>query len=401
MTSVLIAGGTGMLGRSIASHLLDQPDVDVRLLVRDSSPGDPGKEGAIQHLVSRGASIVAGDVSDPASLDQATQGVDVVISALQGRSEIIVDGQVALAEAAVRNGVRRFFPSDFAIDLFAAPDGAPQFDLRKQADAIIDALPLQVVHVLNGAFMDMMLDPETAGIVNLQNNTARLWGTGDEPFNLTTVDDTAHFTALLATDPADISGVRAVSGAETTFNTIIAETERLADTTLAVQILGDADDLRRITAEADDPWSVIRQWYFLSMITVPPLPRSEVKNTMARSDVFVAPAVLESFGIAALEAHAAGLPVVGRRGTGCRTSSATARVACSSAATARWRRCSRGWRRSARTRACRARPPCSSSAGRRWSSAIARSTPKPVPPAVSGSRTARRCGGPRDGHAGR
>ena len=275
MTSVLIACGTGMLGGSIASHLLDQPDVDVRLLVRDSSPRDPGKEGSLQHLVSRGASIVPGDVSDSASLDQATQGVDVVISALQGRSEIIVDGQVALAEAAVRNGVRRFFPSDFAIDLFAAPDGAPQFDLRKQADAVIDALPFQVVHVLNGAFMDMMLDPETAGIVNLQNNTARLWGTGDEAFNLTTVDDTAHFTARLATDPEDISGVRTVSGAETTFNAIITETERLADTTLAVQILGDADDLRRITAEADNPWSVIRQWYFLSMITVPPFARTD------------------------------------------------------------------------------------------------------------------------------
>jgi len=46
------------------------------------------------------------------------------------------------------------------------------------------------------------------------------------------------------------------------------------------------------------------------------LPRSQVKVAMASSDVFVAPAVLESFGIAALEAHAAGLPVVGRRGTG-------------------------------------------------------------------------------------
>jgi glycosyltransferase involved in cell wall biosynthesis len=46
------------------------------------------------------------------------------------------------------------------------------------------------------------------------------------------------------------------------------------------------------------------------------LPRGEVKQAMASSDVFVAPAVLESFGIAALEAHAAGLPVVGRRGTG-------------------------------------------------------------------------------------
>ena len=51
-----------------------------------------------------------------------------------------------------------------------------------------------------------------------------------------------------------------MSGAETTFNAIIAETERLAKTTLTVQILGDADDLRRITAEADNPWSVIRQW---------------------------------------------------------------------------------------------------------------------------------------------
>jgi phosphatidylinositol alpha 1,6-mannosyltransferase len=46
------------------------------------------------------------------------------------------------------------------------------------------------------------------------------------------------------------------------------------------------------------------------------LPRSEVKLAMASSDVFVAPAKLESFGIAALEAHAAGLPVVGRAGNG-------------------------------------------------------------------------------------
>lgn len=46
------------------------------------------------------------------------------------------------------------------------------------------------------------------------------------------------------------------------------------------------------------------------------MPRSEVEAGMANADVFVAPAILESFGIAALEAHAAGLPVVGRRGTG-------------------------------------------------------------------------------------
>ncbi|SDS35893.1 NmrA-like family protein [Friedmanniella luteola] len=270
MTTVLIAGSTGMLGKLIAAHLLDQDGVEVRLMARDSTRPDPEKAAALEGLTARGAVLVPGDVNDPASLAEATRGVDVVVSALQGGPTVIIDGQVALAEAAVGNGARRFIASDFALDLFAAPEGAPQFAMRRQADAAIDAMPLQVVHILNGAFMDMMLYPQTAGIVDLHTDTARLWGTGDEPFNLTTVDDTAQFTARLATDPDDISGVRRVSGAETTFNTIIAKTGTLTGRPLTIQVLGDADDLRRITAAAQDPWSVLTEWYFLSMITVPP-----------------------------------------------------------------------------------------------------------------------------------
>lgn len=214
-------------------------------------------------------------MTDPASLDRATAGVDVVVSALQGAPAVIVDGQIALAESAVRNGVRRFVPSDFAIDLFAAPEGAPQFAMRRGADRAIDALPLQVVHVLNGGFMDMMLDPNTAGIIDLDKATAMVWGSGDERFNLTTVEDTARFTARLATDPADVSGVRYLSGAETTFNEIIAETERITGKPLTRNVLGSAEDLRRITADAPDPWSVVPQWYFLSMLTVPPFPTTD------------------------------------------------------------------------------------------------------------------------------
>jgi glycosyltransferase involved in cell wall biosynthesis len=43
---------------------------------------------------------------------------------------------------------------------------------------------------------------------------------------------------------------------------------------------------------------------------------ARVLEHLARSDVYVAPAVLESFGLAALEARGVGLPVVGRLGTG-------------------------------------------------------------------------------------
>lgn len=46
------------------------------------------------------------------------------------------------------------------------------------------------------------------------------------------------------------------------------------------------------------------------------LPRQRIARMFERTDLFVAPAVLESFGIAALEARCAGLPVLARAGCG-------------------------------------------------------------------------------------
>ena len=44
--------------------------------------------------------------------------------------------------------------------------------------------------------------------------------------------------------------------------------------------------------------------------------RSGIRELYRRADVYIAPATLESFGIAALEARCAGLPVLARRRTG-------------------------------------------------------------------------------------
>ena len=45
-------------------------------------------------------------------------------------------------------------------------------------------------------------------------------------------------------------------------------------------------------------------------------PREQIRDLYRRADVFVAPADLESFGIAALEAHCAGVPVLAKSGNG-------------------------------------------------------------------------------------
>lgn len=78
------------------------------------------------------------------------------VSAVQCGSEVIIDGQVALAEAGQRNGVRRILPSDYAIDIFkATPSENMMFDIRRQAADAIAATGIEHVHLLQGALMEM------------------------------------------------------------------------------------------------------------------------------------------------------------------------------------------------------------------------------------------------------
>ena len=79
---------------------------------------------------------------------------------------------------------------------------------------------------------------------------------------------------------------------------------------IRLEILGDGPDRGRLERfiAAHDMGSWVR---LPGRVT-----RDELRERYAASDIFVAPAPLESFGIAALEARTVGLPVVGRRGSG-------------------------------------------------------------------------------------
>ena len=119
--TLLLAGATGMLGSRIARHLLALPNTRVRLLVRDRN--NASSNATLAPFLDQGCEIVEGELANLGSLERATQNVDVIVSALQGGPDVIIDGQAALAKAGKHNGVRRLIPSDFALDLFKATPG--------------------------------------------------------------------------------------------------------------------------------------------------------------------------------------------------------------------------------------------------------------------------------------
>ena len=243
--TILLAGATGMLGSRIAHHLLMRPETRVRLLVRDPS----GKQEALEALVTSGAELIEGDLADSTSLDRATRGVDVIVSAVQGGPDVIVDGQVALARAGKANGVRRMLPSDYALDLFKATPGEhAMFDMRAQADARIAEIGLEQVNILQGGLMDMFLPGR--GAVDLDAGTISFFGDGEAKVEVTSVEDTARMIARVALDRDVKPGKFAFAGDRVSFREAGDIVARATGQTIKPISMGSETDLRAAMAKA-------------------------------------------------------------------------------------------------------------------------------------------------------
>ena len=266
--TVLVAGATGMLGSRIAHHALAEPDAKVRLLVRPGTMDNPVKRALLSPLLAAGAEIIQGDLANRASLDKATMGVDVIVSAVQGGQDVILDGQLALLDAAKKNGVRRILPSDYALDLFETPEGEhPPYDMRRAADKVIAASGLEHVHILNGVFMDVFLSPRS--MFDQETSTARFWGGGHERFGATSVEDTARFVARAALDRGLPSGKFAVAGQVLSFEDVTSAFEQVTGRTYSRERLGSVAELRAfiVSKRSGDPMAVMSATYMLYMVT--------------------------------------------------------------------------------------------------------------------------------------
>lgn len=262
---IVIAGGTGKLGRLIVESLLARPEARVRLLVRDpQKPEAKALEGERVELFSFDVAK-----STEAERGAAVRGAFAVVSALQGGPDVIIDAQLALLRAAKAAGARRFIPSDYSYDFFTLPEGINlNSDWRRTLAE--RARPeatgsFEVVHVLQGIFADRfvlgflgMLDPE-AGVV-------RYWGDGKTPIDWTTWEDTARFTAAAALDERPVPERLFVSGDRMDVLAFAELWEEKNGKKLSRQRLGSLEELeaetkRRLWAEPQNMFAWLPLMY--------------------------------------------------------------------------------------------------------------------------------------------
>ncbi|HUI73252.1 MAG TPA: NmrA family NAD(P)-binding protein [Spirochaetia bacterium] len=237
---VALVGGTGHLGSLIGTAVLDKPDIQLRLLVR------PGSRAKAAELERRGAQVVEGLLGSDAALASLCRGASTLISALQGGQDVIVDGQTQLLRAAREAGVKRFIPSDYSLDLFkVTPGHIPTSDMRRQFALVADAERgnVEVVHVLNGGFLDRGVLFGFINVINLEKRTAYVWGDGKQKMDWTTYADTARYTAEVAVDERPVPRVFSIAGDVLDFQGIVRAYESGSGKKLNVERLGSLEDL--------------------------------------------------------------------------------------------------------------------------------------------------------------
>jgi uncharacterized protein YbjT (DUF2867 family) len=151
---VLVVGGTGLLGEQVVAELLSRGK-QVRALVRPTSDAT--------RLERTGVEIARGDMMDPASLLDAMDSADAVVSTAAGytrhskgdTNEIDTIGNRNLADAASRVGVRRFVLTSI-LTCDQTPQ-VPHFWHKKLAEDRLEELGVPFVALRPGAFLDMIV----------------------------------------------------------------------------------------------------------------------------------------------------------------------------------------------------------------------------------------------------
>ncbi|KAI9052807.1 hypothetical protein LZ554_003080 [Drepanopeziza brunnea f. sp. 'monogermtubi'] len=214
---VTVAGATGNLGSLIALSLRKR-NIAVKALVR---PGT--SQSRTQSLRDAGVTIAEVNMTDVPALIEALQGCTTVVSALQGLRDVMLGAQGTLLDAAVAAKVSRFIPSDFSLDFTkCAPGSNRNLDLRLASGQI----PL------------------------IQEGWHRVlyFGSADQLLDVTTVSDTAAYTAAVAADPNPTPKFLRIAGDSFSAKSLAETVTKLRGETYTPMWTGSVGVLQILTA---------------------------------------------------------------------------------------------------------------------------------------------------------
>jgi uncharacterized protein YbjT (DUF2867 family) len=214
MSTVLVAGATGMLGSEICKQLT-AAGKSVRGLVRESS--DPTK---VERLHSLGVETIVGDLRDRASLDAACKGVTHVIttvsampfSYIPGVNDLQltdVDGTTNLIGAAKADGVSQFVFTSVRVDQI--PD-SPLKWVNGEVENRLKASGLVYTILRPSFFMEVWLSPAVG--FDAANAKAAIYGNGQNPISWVAIRDVAQFEVATLDNPAAMNATLNIGGPE-------------------------------------------------------------------------------------------------------------------------------------------------------------------------------------------
>jgi NADH dehydrogenase len=234
----LVVGATGQLGGLIAHRLLKQ-GTDVRVLVRPGSASQP--------LVDAGALPVFGDLKDPASLDAAVQGVDVVIttanaaagSGADNPETVDLAGNRDLIDAARAAGVGQLI---FTSALGCSPDSpAPFMRAKGLSEHHLRASGLPFTILAPDFFMEVWI----GAIVDLalaEGRPVPLVGEGRRKHSPVSMMDVAAFAVAAIGHPAAANRYLAIGGPQAlSWREIVAIYEHVLGRAIPIQTLAPGE----------------------------------------------------------------------------------------------------------------------------------------------------------------
>lgn len=181
--SILIAGATGKLGSRVTKYCLAKQNLAVNILIRNP---DKNKE-LCESVTHAGGNVIKADLKDPESLKDVTKGIHTLISTVDG--EDTLPGQLLLLEDGIKNGLKRFVPSDYTLNYKNYKIGDSfVYDIPLKFREKLEQTNVKGLHVFPGIITEVLFDWIYKPGIHVYLNP-------NKKLEITSYDDVARFVA--------------------------------------------------------------------------------------------------------------------------------------------------------------------------------------------------------------